>query len=131
MKSYLIICFVYLLSCSTAKKQVIQNEIKGTVVNSNNQTVNDVAVQFYNDGNDFGFVPKVLKTDKNGYFFVEKVKVKGDYRIVNMMSEKLPRKIIFKKEGYLTDTIKIVDYSNVKKDEAIEINIILKKEKSN
>jgi hypothetical protein len=127
MKNFLIICFFYLFSCSSAKKHVIQNEINGTVLNIENETVSNVDVKFYNDGDDFGFVPKSLKTDENGFFSVKEVKVKGDYQITNLLSEKLPSKIIFKKEGYLSDTIRIADYSNANKEELMKMNVILKR----
>lgn len=96
-------------------------------MNIENETVSNVDVKFYNDGDDFGFVPKSLKTDENGFFSVKEVKVKGDYQITNLLSEKLPSKIIFKKEGYLSDTIRIADYSNANKEELMKMNVILKR----
>ena len=126
MKKLLLLVLFNFFSCSSSK-QTIQNEIKGTVVNIDNTPIKDVEIQFYNDGNDFGFVPKKVTTNENGLFVVKKVTVKGDYRISKMLSDKLPSKIIFKKQGYLSDTIKIADYSNVKKDEVIMIQIQLKK----
>ena len=52
---------------------------------------------------------------------MEKIKVIGDYRTSRMLQNQLPSKIIFKKEGFKSDTIKIADYDDLK-SEAILIN---------
>ncbi|MFD2907372.1 hypothetical protein ACFSX9_01350 [Flavobacterium ardleyense] len=118
MKKIIVVIFFQLLSCSS-KNYIIQNEIRGTVLNMNNKPISDVEVTFYNDGKDFGFVPFALKTNENGVFIVERIKVKGDYRISRMLSDKLPSKIIFKKRGFISDTVSISDYSDFKSDKIL------------
>lgn len=114
MKKFLILLLVCFISCLSTKKQTIQYEIRGTLVNIENKPIDEVEISFYNDGKDFGFVPISLKTNENGMFFVKSVKVKEDYRISKILSDKLPSKIIFNKEGYKSDTIKIDDYRDFK-----------------
>lgn len=121
MTRFVLLVMFLFLSCSSINKQLIQKEIRGTVLNEENIAIEDVEVIFYNDDKDFGFVPNYLKTDDEGKFIVEKVKVNGDYRTSRMLQNQLPSKIIFKKEGFKSDTIKIADYDDLK-SEAILIN---------
>ncbi|CAM3794226.1 carboxypeptidase-like regulatory domain-containing protein [Flavobacterium gelidilacus] len=121
MRKVILFISFSLLSCSSINKQLIQKEIRGTVLNEENLPVENVEVIFYNDDKDFGFVPNYLKTNDEGKFIVEKVKVNGDYRTSRMLQNQLPSKIIFKKEGFKSDTIKIADYDDLK-SEVILIN---------
>ena len=121
MRKVILFISFCLLSCSSINKQLIQKEIRGTVLNEENIPVETVEVIFYNDDKDFGFVPNYLKTNDEGKFIVEKVKVNGDYRTSRILQNQLPSKIIFKKEGFKSDTIKIADYDDLK-SEAILIN---------
>ena len=121
MRKAIIFISFYLLSCSSINKKLIQKEIRGTILNRENKPLKDVNVIFYNDEKDFGLVPNHLKTDDEGKFIVDKVKVNGDYRISRMLQNQLPSKIIFKKEGFKSDTIKIADYDDLK-NEIILIN---------
>ena len=121
MKKFLILLLFSFISCLATKKQTIQYEIRGTVVNIENRPINNVEILFYNDGKDFGFSSNLLKTNENGVFTVKPIKVNGDYRIATTLKDKLPSKIIFIKEGYKSDTIKIEDYKDLK-NEIIVIN---------
>ncbi|MFD2907366.1 Ig-like domain-containing protein [Flavobacterium ardleyense] len=120
MKIYLIIVIFFgLISCSSYKKHVIQNEIQGLILTIDNNPIADVEVTFYNDGRDFGFVPSALKTNADGVFFVAQIRTKGNYRVSRMMSDRLPTKIIFKKEGFISDTISISHYKDLKTDQIV------------
>ncbi|CAM3749625.1 hypothetical protein FLGE108171_13225 [Flavobacterium gelidilacus] len=68
MKKLLIILFASFVSCFSTKKQTIQYEIRGTVLNLENKPIDEVEILFYNDGE-----TKLRYPNSSSIFFFVKV----------------------------------------------------------
>ncbi|MBF8458418.1 hypothetical protein IV494_14640 [Kaistella sp. G5-32] len=95
----LLMFFSILLSCNSKKNtessEDIVNYYSGIVLNDKKETLSDVTVTCMLEND----LLQTVSTTKTGYF---KITDKN----LNTLNIQEPRKLIFKKEGYITDTIK-------------------------
>ncbi|MFH7001882.1 hypothetical protein [Flavobacterium bizetiae] len=126
MKKKIFVNFLVLITLisSCNKNYTLQKTVKGKIVN-NNLAIKDVSIKYESTN---VLSPQNVKTDKNGFFIMPKIEIRGYKEFISRQKE-INSQMIINKSNYKTIRINIDKYD--KGHDTIDLGFIYLRELKN